>query len=110
MDRRSNQNPRCEGAHLIVRPYLAPWVQQNPIVSDLTLIYLMRYGVYQKYHSPLESVTWKIGNLRLLLMQALVTTGSWNPLASTNIAGDDPVNANSHQHSDLHTSILSDIS
>ena len=43
-------------------------------------------------------------------MQALVTTGSWNPLASTNIAGDDPVNANSHQHSHLHSSILSDIS
>ena len=42
-------------------------------------------------------------------MQALVTTGSWNPLASTNIAGDDPVNANSHQHSHLHSSILNDI-
>ena len=42
-------------------------------------------------------------------MQALVTTGSWNPLASTNIAGDDPVNANPYQHSYLYSSILSDV-
>ena len=42
-------------------------------------------------------------------MQALVTTGSWNPLASTNIAGDDPVNANSHQHFYSYSFILSDI-
>jgi len=55
-------------------------------------------GVYLPLQGVLRLHNWIGAAIKTHDAKALVTTGSWNPLASTNIAGDDPVHKTGFNH------------